>query len=195
MGVEIVENDVDLAIPVLGDDLVHEVEEWPVSTAPVATASWCHGNVIVAAAGERAAVRPLEIALRPLKRLDMRLLVNPQHEGAVGRIEIEADEFGAFGHEVGIAADASGLAGHRGRSSAPAGSAEVPDVLVGDVTQHLRDKATGPARRAVRRRLLELGQDAPVGRRIILMRRGAAAQPWPVGNPVVGKPVAPQATS
>jgi hypothetical protein len=38
-------------------------------------------------AGEGAAVRKLEVRLRPLERLDVRLLGDGQHERVVGRFE------------------------------------------------------------------------------------------------------------
>src|SRR5215203_1031602 len=90
VGVEVVEHDMDVAARVIGHDLVHEVEELdPASTPIVPGPNLARGDVkggeerggavpgvVVAVAGQRAAVLELEIALRPLERLDVGLLVN-----------------------------------------------------------------------------------------------------------------------
>ncbi len=111
VGAEVVEHDMDLALRVGGHDLVHEVEELdPPAATIVAGPNLAAGDVeggeqrrramalvVVAAAGERAPALELEGALRPLERLDVRLLVDREYEGAVRRVEIEADDLGLSG--------------------------------------------------------------------------------------------------
>src|SRR5262249_32964273 len=103
VGVEIVENDMDLPLWMLGHDLVHEVEDADAPAAAVVFGVvFAAGTVerrdqgggamplvVMGLAGERAPIGQLEIALRPLQRLDRRLLVHRQHQRAVGRIKIK----------------------------------------------------------------------------------------------------------
>ena len=146
VGLEIIEHDVDLAVRVIGHDLVHEVEELDPPPAPIVSClDLARGNVeggeegrravplvVVAVARERAAVRQPEIALRPLERLDVRLLVDCEHERALRRVEVEADDLGRLGHEVGIVADAPRLLAVEVDLLGPQ---EAPDILIADVAQ------------------------------------------------------------
>src|SRR5262245_5789459 len=90
VGVEIVEDNVKLAIREGGNNAVHETEELDTAAAlgmrrndPAGGNFECGEQgrgamplVIVALAGQRASVRQLQIALRPLQGLDRRLLVD-----------------------------------------------------------------------------------------------------------------------
>src|ERR1700739_4382914 len=52
--------------------------------------------VVVALAGQGAAIGQLQIALRSLQSLDRRLFVHAQHNGLLGRGDIEAHDIGGF---------------------------------------------------------------------------------------------------
>ena len=60
--------------------------------------------IIVAMAGQRPAVRELEIALRSIQRLDRGLLVNTDDDRVLGRRHMEPDHVRGLGHELGIIA-------------------------------------------------------------------------------------------
>src|SRR6516165_8177268 len=66
--------------------------------------------VIVALAGQGAAIGQLQITLRSLQSLDRGLLVHAQHNGLRGRGNIEADNIGGFGRKVRVLALTPGLA-------------------------------------------------------------------------------------
>jgi len=82
----------------LGHDPVHEVEELDAPAAAVMLGvDLAAGNVerceqgggamslvVMGLAGQRAPIGQLEIALRPLQRLDRRLLVHRQHSAPSG---------------------------------------------------------------------------------------------------------------
>ena len=82
----------------LGDDAVHEVEKLDAPAPLVLAARHLAGGdveggeqrrravplVIVRLAGQRPAVRHLQIALRALQRLDRRLLVDGEHQAFSG---------------------------------------------------------------------------------------------------------------
>src|SRR5215831_1161782 len=84
MGVEVVEDDVNLPLGMRGHDAVHEVEELDAPAAPIVLGSHLAGSnvesseqsrgamplVVMRVAGQRTAVGQLEIALRPFQRLD-----------------------------------------------------------------------------------------------------------------------------
>ena len=127
VGVEIIEDDVKLAIRKGGNDAVHEAEELD-ATAPIrmrgddlsrGDLECCKQGrramplVVVALAGQGAPVRQLQIALRSLQRLDRRLFVDAKDNGLRGRIDIETDNVGGFGRKLGIVALAPGLAGRK----------------------------------------------------------------------------------
>ena len=90
VGAEIVEDDVDLAIGVIGDHVVHEVEELDAPPAlGVLGLDLAGGDVeggeerggatplvLVGEARERPTAGQLEVTLRPFQRLDRRLLVD-----------------------------------------------------------------------------------------------------------------------
>ena len=140
VGLEVIEHDVDVAIGVIGHDLVHEVEELdPPPLTVVAGLDLAGSNVergkegrravpriVMAVAGEGAAIRQLEIALRPFQGLDVRLLVDCEHERALGRVEIEADDLDSLGDEIGIVAVAPGLLAVEVDLLGPQ---EAPDIL------------------------------------------------------------------
>src|SRR5450755_430251 len=66
--------------------------------------------VVVAVAGQGAAIGQLQIALRSLQSLDRRLFVYAQYNGLLGRGDIEANNIGGFGRKMRVVALAPGLA-------------------------------------------------------------------------------------
>ena len=113
--------------------------------------------VIVAVAGQRPAVGELQIALRPLQRLDRGLLVDADDDRVLRRRHVEPDHVGGLGDELGIVALAPGLA--PGEVDL-LGAQEAPDILHVDVAQRGCNQRPGPARKPGRRRALQNRQDA-----------------------------------
>ena len=114
-------------------------------------------GIVMAVSGEGAAVLEPEIALRPFQGLDVRLLVDREHESALGRIKIEADDLRGLGDEIGIVALAPGLPPVEVDLLGPQ---EAPDILVADVAQSLGDEPARPAGIALRRRPPQHRQNA-----------------------------------
>src|SRR6516225_7343438 len=93
VGVEIIQDDVQLAIREGGNDALHEAEELDTAAPLRMRGDNLPGGdlkrskqgrgavplVIVALAAQGAPVRRLQIALRPLQRLDRRLLINTEN--------------------------------------------------------------------------------------------------------------------
>src|SRR5258705_10097039 len=116
VGVEIVEDDMDLAARMGGNDAVHEVEELDPSPASVLPARHLAGGdveggeqgrravprIVVRLAGGGAAVRQLEKALGALQRLDRRLLVDRQNQRTLGPVDVEPDHRVGLGRELVI---------------------------------------------------------------------------------------------
>jgi len=88
--------------------------------------------VVVALAGQGAAVRQLQITLRPLQGLDRRFFVDTKNNGLSGRIDIKADHIRGFRHERGVVALAPRLAG--GKVDIVL-AREAPDILNINVAQ------------------------------------------------------------
>ena len=140
VGPQVVEDDVDLLVGIAGDHLVHEVEELGAPPAPGVLGLDLAGgdlerreqggraaaSVLVRLTVERAAVGQLEIALRPLERLDRWLLVDRRDDRVVRRREVEADDAAA------LATNSGSLLRHeeRRRRGRCAGRAGTRDVLI-----------------------------------------------------------------
>src|SRR5207237_4231364 len=99
-------------------------------------------------------------ALGALQRLDMRLLVDRQHDGILRRVEVEADNLGGLGDKVRIVALTPGLAR---RKIDLVRAQEAPDVLIRHIAQLARQQRCRPTAVARRRRLIEQRQDALAG--------------------------------
>src|ERR1700722_16861372 len=171
--VEIVENDVKLAIWKGSHDLVHEAKELD----PAASLRMCRDDfsgsnferceqgcgsvpfVIVALAGQGAPVWQLQIALRTLQGLDRRLLVDAQYDRLGGRSDIEPDHVGCFCRESGVIALAPGFA--RPKIDLVLAQ-EAPDILNVNVAQSLGQQRPSPAGIAHRRPLIQKRQNALV---------------------------------
>ena len=173
VGVEIVEDDVDGRVRVSGDDIVHEIEELdapPPRLVRGGDLAGCYleggkqgggavALVIVAMAGQRPAVRELEIALRSLQRLDRGLLVDTDDDRVLGRRHIEPDHVGGLGHELGIVALTPGFApGEVDLLRAQ----QAPDILDFGIAERGRQQRPCPAGIALGRRLIQQRQDALV---------------------------------
>ena len=116
--------------------------------------------VVVALAGQGAAIGQLQIALRSLQSLDRRLFVHAQHNGFLGRGDIEANNIGGFCRKVRVVALTPGLASREVNLVA---AQEPPDILDVNIAQRLGQQRAGPARKPLRRRLVQQLQNPPVG--------------------------------
>ena len=134
--------------------------------------------VFVGLAVERAAIGQLEIALRPLEGLDRRLLIDREDDRMVGRIEVEADDVGGLGGELGVARETPGFAPGEVDPLRPQ---KAPDVLVADVAEFLGEQRRGPARRSPRaaagRAAPGCAERRPRRRSSACPERGASASP------------------
>jgi len=116
--------------------------------------------VVVAVAGQGAAIGQLQIALRSLQSLDRRLFVHAQHNGLLGRGDIEANNIGGFGRKVRVVALAPGLASREVNLVA---AQEPPDILDVNIAQRPGQQRPGPACESLRRRFVQQLQNPLVG--------------------------------
>ena len=117
--------------------------------------------VIVALAGQGASVRELQVALRPLQRLDRRLLIDTENDRLGRRVELETDHVGRFRRELRVIALAPGLAGSQ---IDVVFAQKAPNILNVNILQRHRQPRTRPAGVARRRRLIQKRQNASVRR-------------------------------
>jgi hypothetical protein len=115
--------------------------------------------VIMALAGQGASVRELQIALRPLQRLDRRLLIDAENHRLGRRVDIKTDHVGRFGRERRIIALAPGLAR---RQIDMVLAQKPPNILNINVLQCFASQQTRPARVARGRWLFQKRQNPPV---------------------------------
>src|SRR5246500_5679560 len=99
--------------------------------------------VIVALAGQGAAIGQLQITLSSLQSLDRGLLVHAQHNGLRRRGDVEANNIGGFGRKVRVGALAPGLASREVNLVA---AQKPPDIL--DVNIASASASRGPLQRA-----------------------------------------------
>src|SRR5215831_6012094 len=134
--------------------------------------------VIVALAGQGAAIGQLQITLRSLQSLDRGLLVHAQHNGLRGRGDIEADNIRGFGRKVRVVALTPGLASREVNLVA---AQEPPDILDVNIAQRPGQQGPGPACEPFRRQLVQQLQNPLVsGLRInrLLSRSRLVLQPF-----------------
>jgi hypothetical protein len=146
--------------------------------------------VVVAVPGQRAPVRQLQVALRPLQRLDRGLLVDADDNGLVGRRHVETNDIGGLGGELRVLALAPAFAAAQ---IDPLLAQGAPDILNVDVAKRLRNQRSVPAREALGRRLIEHRSNALVGRLAINRRRAAARQIVEASQPFARKASPPEA--
>jgi hypothetical protein len=131
----------------------------------------------MALTAERPPVGELQVALRPLQRLDRRLLVDAQNDGILGRRQVEADDIGRLGGELGVVALAPRLLSVQ---IDPLVTQEAPDLLFVNVAKLGRDQRPHPACEPRRRRTFQDRQDAAAGLGGVLRLRS--------GTRLVGQP-------
>src|SRR5580704_3446626 len=185
VGIEIVQNHMDLAAGMFGNQAVHEIEELDTPAALImAGLDQASGNVEggeqgrglmtfvgVAEPCHGFAIGQLQPALGALQSLDVRLLVDRKHHGVLGRLQVEPDNVGRLLHKSRIGADTP-TAPPRQRDLMPAQNP--PDLMFGDVAQMPGQQAAVPAPVPRRRRLIQSRQDAPLMLALVLPGLAAA---------------------
>src|SRR5580704_5771066 len=116
--------------------------------------------VVVALARQGTPVGQLEIALCPLQRLDRGLFVNAEHNGLLGRGDIEANHVRGFGRKVRVIALAPGLASLKIDLVA---AQESPDILDVNIAQRLGQQRSAPACKSCRRWFVQQPKNPLVG--------------------------------
>ena len=113
--VQIVEDDMDVAVGVVGDNAVHEVKKFDAPTAAVVARPDHPGGDVksgkqhrravplvgMAEPGDRLAIGQLEPALGTLQRLDMGFFVDRQHHGVFRRRKYSPTTSAAFWAKLG----------------------------------------------------------------------------------------------
>ena len=122
--IQIVEDDLEPCLWIGGNDVIHEVEKFLAATAfLVCGPDLAGGNleggkqgcrampfVVVAVPGQGASVRQFQVALRPFKGLDRRLLIDAENNRVLGRRQIETDHIGGLCRKIRIVALAPAFA-------------------------------------------------------------------------------------
>src|SRR5438552_3950337 len=116
--------------------------------------------VVMALAGQGAAIGQLQIALRSLQGLDRGLFVHAEHNGLLRRGDIEANNIGGFGRKVRVVALTPGLASHEVNLVA---AQETPDILDVNIAQRLGQQGAGPACKPFGWRFVQQPQNPLVG--------------------------------
>src|SRR6202047_3620777 len=116
--------------------------------------------VVVALAGQSAAIGQLQIALRSLQSLDRRLFVHAQHNCLLGWGDIEANNIGGFGGKVRVVALTPGLASREVNLVA---AQEPPDILEVNIAPPPRQQGPGPACEPYWRRFIQQPQNPLIG--------------------------------
>jgi len=119
VGIEIVQNYMDLAAGMFGNQTVHEIEELDAPAALImADLDQASGHIERGEKGRgsvtfvgitepchRSAIGQLQPALGALQSLDVRLLVDRKHHRVLRRLQVEPDNVGSLLRKRGIGAD------------------------------------------------------------------------------------------
>ena len=141
--------------------------------------------VLVGEAGERPAVGQPELALGTLERLDRRLLVDREHDRVLRRREVEPDDVGGLGGELGVGRRAPGLP--PGRSIVGRRTRQTYRALTSPRSSATAARSNGRSPRAAARRAR---QDAPSISSPYVLDCPCAAHP-PAPSSVARKPLPP----
>jgi hypothetical protein len=181
VGVEVVQDDVNFPVRMLGDDAVHKVRELDAPAAAVVAGFDQAGGhlergeqgcgavalVFMVEPRHRLAIGQLQPTLSPLQGPDVRFLVDRKHQGVLRRLQVQRDNVGGLLREGRIGADAS-TAPPRQRDLVPAQNP--PDLVFGNVAQMFGQEAAVPASVTQRRRPIQRRQDPSL--------MGALVMPW-----------------
>ena len=191
MSDEVVQHHVKLGIGIVGHYTVHEVEELPSPLAAVVGHTNLAGMhlkgseegrspvplVLVSMPPHRLAVRKAQPPLSSFQGLDGRLLIDADHHCVLGRVQVQTHYVRRLLGKLRIGAHAptatplkvdTVLAQH------------TPDMDRRDVAKGLGQQLARPRRVPVRRRLVQLGQNAPLGPLVVypgLARPGSICSP------------------
>src|SRR5262249_47960665 len=156
VGIEVVEDHVQLAIRKDSNDAVHEVQKLDAATPLGMRRDDLSGRhfecckqgrgampfVIMALAGQGAPVRQLQVALRSLQRLDRRLFVDTENNRLRWGIDIKPNHLGGFRYKRRVVALAPRFVG--GKVDVVLAQ-EAPNILNINVFQCLGQQRTRPA--------------------------------------------------
>src|ERR1700746_1775049 len=118
VGIEIVQDHVELFAGIVGNQLIHEIQELTPAAATIMSGMYqatshveggkqSRGSmafVFMSKAAQGPAVGQADPALGPLQSLNAGFFVYAQHQGILGRIQIEADHIGRLTAELWISA-------------------------------------------------------------------------------------------
>lgn len=204
VGVEVVQDDVDLPEGIGGHDAVHEIKELHPAAAPVVAGRDQSGGhfqggeqgggpvpfVVVGKTGEGLAVGQTEPALGAFQGLDVRLLIHRQHHGILGGIQVQPHHIGGFLGKAGVGTDTPAVAPCQADGVL---AQHPPNVISGNVFEGGRQQSPIPARVSGGRGGVQLPQDALFGAGIVARRFAAARGVAESLQPPLQKPVAPLA--
>ena len=202
MGVEIIQDHVDLLVGIVGNDFVHKIKKLPTTTAfvvPSFDLSCGHiqgdeqggGSVsfiAVVEAGEGFAVGKPEPALGPLQRLDLGLLLHTEHHGIVRGLQIEANDVCRLRRKFGIRTYTPRPPTLQLDAMPPE---HPPDLMFGDISQGLSQKLPAPAGMPGRGFAVKCRQDPAVGGIIINLAGTRTRSILETCHTVFGKPSSP----
>src|SRR5215831_10363025 len=181
VGVQIVQDHMNLPSRMLADELVHEVEKLSTaSTRIVAGLNLSGGNiqrckqsgrsmplVIMTESTQRPASGNLQVSLSPFQGLDMRLLIHRQDQGVVGRIQIKSNNVRRLGGKLRIGTDTPAAPSLQLNAPAPQ---HPPDVSCRNISQSFGQQGTIPNGIARRWRLIQLFENPSFHRSVIASR-------------------------
>ena len=204
VSIEIVQNDVNVASRVVGDDAVHEVQELDPPTALVmAGLDQPVGHlqrrkqgrgavplVLMVKAGQRLAIGQLQPALGAFESLDVRLLIDRQDDRVLRRLQVKPNDVRGFWCKLRIGADAPAPSPLQRYLVLPQ---HPPNLVLGDVAQVLGQQRAVPARIALGRRRVQRCQNSPLVLATVVPRLAAACRIGNPGQAAADKPATPLA--
>ena len=139
-------------------------------------------------AGDGLAVGQLQPALGAFQRLDVRLLIDRQHDGTLWRPQVECHEVGGLLRECRVGADAPAPPPRQRNLVCPQ---HPPDLVRGDVAEMPGQQGAVPPRVALRRRCIQRRDDPPLVAGVVVPRLAAARRVRHPGQAVLDKAPTP----
>jgi len=124
MGIEVVQDHMEFLVRVVGNNAIHEVQEFPATATRIVASSHhacCHlqgrkqrcravSLVLVAESSQSLPIGQPKPSLSPFQCLNSRLLIHREHDTIVRWVQVEAHDVGSLLSKLRIGADAPAAA-------------------------------------------------------------------------------------
>lgn len=176
--IEVVQDDVQLRVRIVGQNMIREIEELPAAPARVVSNLYqadghllrgqqgCSAMtlILLSKASQGLAIRQAQLSLGTFQGLESWFLIDAEHKSILWRIQVESHNMRRFSSKLRVGADTPPATTLQMYSPSTRYS---PDMVGGHIAQSLAQKSSRPCGVASRRRSVQLSQNTLLGYQIV----------------------------